>query len=394
MERGDFVKKVTLIAPVLTQSGYGVHSRQIAKWLLSRKNIDLKIIPVPWGETPWLLNRDSHDGLIGKMMEKTTPLENSKGSDVTIQLQLPNEWNPTLGKINIGITAGIETDKCNPEWIEACNKMSSIVVPTQHVKDTFFRSGNVTTPIHVVPESYPDALKNQNPKQLNLNLTTENNFLIVSQLTGSNPFSDRKNTFFTIKWLCEVFADRPDVGIILKTNLGRNTAIDRKAVTNLMKQLLNEVRKNNSNPKFHLLHGAMTDEELNSLYRHPKIKALISLTRGEGFGLPLLEASVTGLPAITTNWSGHLDFMNKGRFISVDYKLEQIHSSRVDGKLFIEGSRWAQVQEEDFKKKVRKFVDSQTLPREWAQELSAKLTQEYSQSAIESYLNSAIGEYL
>ena len=389
------MKSVVFVAPVLTQSGYGIHARQITKWLLTKKNIDLKISPVMWGDTPWLLKRDSYDGLIGKIMEKTVSKESIADADVTLQLQLPNEWNPNLGKLNIGITAGVETNVCNPDWLKCCDAMTHIVVPSQFSKRTFEQTGKIKTKISVVPEAYPEALKNSsNITPLNLSLKAENNFLIVAQITGNNPFSDRKNTFFAIKWICETFADRSDVGIVLKTNIGRNTAIDKKAVTNLVDQLLKEVRGNKQFPKIHLLHGSMSDEEMNSLYRHPKIKALVSLTRGEGYGLPLLEAAVTGLPVIATNWSGHLDFLNKGKFISIDHKLEEIHPSRVDGKIFVQGAQWASPFEEEFKRKAKKFIESQSVPQGWAHELAPRLIQEYSQEAINGYLDNEIGEYL
>ena len=46
-----------------------------------------------------------------------------------------------------------------------------------------------------------------------------------------------------------------------------------------------------------------------NLYAHPKIKAYVSLTHGEGYGLPLFEAAYHGIPIIAPDWSGHLDFL-------------------------------------------------------------------------------------
>jgi glycosyltransferase involved in cell wall biosynthesis len=180
---------------------------------------------------------------------------------------------------------------------------------------------------------------------------------LFGQLTGNNPHNDRKNILFTIKWLCESFKDDPEVGIILKTNSGRNTKIDRNLVMKVLSSVLAEVRKG-PYPKLHFLHGEMNDFEVANLYRNPSVKALVSLTRGEGYGLPILEAAASGLPVITTNWSGQLDFLQHTKFIGIDYSLVNLHPSRVDNKIFVQGSRWAEPNENDFKKKILKYCKS------------------------------------
>jgi glycosyltransferase involved in cell wall biosynthesis len=386
-------KKVLLRGPVLTQSGYGVHARQVAKWLLSRSDVELEIQALPWGDTPWLINGNLEGGLIGRILEKTVD-PSGKFYDVSVQLQLPNEWDPKLGRRNIGITAGIETDRCNPEWISACNAMDLVVVPSRHAADSLSSNGSITVPICIVPESYPETLPQGNPTRVDdLKFSTPFNFLIFGQLTGNNPENDRKNIFYTVKWLCEVFKDDRDVGIIIKTNSGRNTSIDRKIINQTFNNLVNEVRKGEY-PRLHLLHGDLSNDEVGSLYKHPSVKALVSLTKGEGYGLPLLEASACGLPVIATGWSGHIDFLSRGKFIDIAYRLDAIHPTRVDGKLFMGGSRWAYPSEEDFKKKILKFRSGSTIPREWAKSLQEKILKEYSIDSIISMYNEITREIL
>lgn len=392
-------KKVILRAPVMTQSGYGVHARQVARWLFQqldqRDDLEIYVEPLQWGVTPWLVNTDAHDGLIGRLVQHSQ--QKSDHYDVSIQLQLPNEWNPFLADFNIGLTAAVETDKCNPEWIKAVNQMDLVVVPSEFVKKVFENTGQVTTKLVVIPESFTDAcldtaLATENVVDLS-HVPTSFNFLVFGQFTGNNPDNDRKNLAYTIKWLCEEFKNDPDVGVIVKTNFGRNTKIDKINTTNILAKILMETKKGHG-PKFYLLHGDMKDAEVASLYRNPKVKALVSLTRGEGFGLPILEAAACGLPVIVTNWSAHTEFLGQGKYVKVDYRLGPIHQSRVDNQIFFPQMNWAHPDEQDAKRKMRKFHRSPGLPQEWAKELAKKLQKTHCFEAISSQYTEVFKEIL
>lgn len=385
------MKNVVIRAPLLTMSGYGVHSRQVFRWL-ETKDIKIHSQCLPWGITPWYVNPDKLDGLVGRIMQTAQP-PNSK-PDISFQVQLPNEWDPNIANYNVGITAAVEADKCNPEWINCCNKMDKIIVPSTFTKECLENSGKLLVPIEVIPEAFFECLADENnEKHLDLNLSTDFNLLIFGQVTGNNPYSDRKNTFFMIKWLCEEFADNPDVGIIIKTNQGRNSTSDRIMTSRMIDKLLSEVRKGEY-PKVYMLHGALEPEEIQSVYQNKKVKALVSATRGEGYGLPLLEAATAGLPVMATNFSGHLDFLNNGNFIKFDYDLSPVHQSRIDGQIFVPGTKWAEVKEEDFKSKVKKFYKSSQKPKEWAKELSSVLKSKYSQSSINNLYSKSFSKVL
>ena len=386
------MKRVLVRGPLLSISGYGTHTRQVFRWLESKPNVQVSAQILPWGRTPWLINPELEDGLVGKIMEASAPSQ--PPFDASFQVQLPNEWDPSLARYNVGISAFVETDKCNPAWLDACNRMQHVVVPSSFIKTTISNTGSVIPSISVIPESYYDCLSKKTPNtDMDLNLTTDFNLLIFGQITGNNPWSDRKNTFFAIKWLCEEFADDPNVGIILKSNFGSNTTLDRKVTINNMTSLLNEVRKGEY-PKFYLLHGRLTPEEMHCVYKNPKIKGMVSATRGEGFGLPFLEAAVSDLPILATDWSGHLDFLNKGKFIKFNYDLKEVRESKIDNHIFIKDTKWAEVREDDFKSKVRKFREKSDKPKQWAVELGENLRNSHSQSAISDIYEEVFGTIL
>ena len=379
-------KNIVVRGPVITQSGYGVHSRQLAEWLLGleekRDDIEITFDTVPWGITPWYVDADACDGLIGKMLSKT---QKKDSYDVSFQLQLPNEWNPFLAKYNVGMTAAVETDRCNPTWVEAVNKMDLVIVPSEFTKSVLENSGEVKTTICVVPESWISECETATEENCalvdNLKLDTEFNFLLVAQFTGNNPENDRKNIAYTVKWMMEEFKDNEKVGLVIKTNFGRNTNLDRRNVLQTISQLVLECRQG-IGPRIHVVHGHMTNKEMVGLYTHPKIKALVNLTRGEGFGLPILEAATCGLPVIATDWSAHTEFLKQGKYVKIDYNIHDIHPSRVDNQIFMKDAKWANPLEEDFKRKITRFYKNSRIPKEWALDLQKKLLKSHSPAEI------------
>lgn len=220
------MKTVIIRAPLLSISGYGVHSRQIFRWLLSRQvNVQTQI--VPWGNTSWMINPDLEKGLVREIMCRSPDPSKPIQADVSIQVQLPNEWDPNLAPVNIGVSAWVETDICNPEWVSSANRMTALVVPSEFTKTVIEKTGMITVPLYVIPEAFIDEILEDDLPEISLDIDTDFNFLMVGQLTGNNPDNDRKNIFYTLKWLCEEFQNDADVGIVIKTNSARSTTIDK-----------------------------------------------------------------------------------------------------------------------------------------------------------------------
>lgn len=379
-------KKVLLVGPALTNSGYGVHCRQLFNFL-SKLDVDLYVMNTNWGNTPW--NIDSSDETVQKIIQCSRPLPQGQKADVAFHLQLPNEWNVDLGKVNVGVSAMIETDRACAYWVDHCKKMDLVVAPSKHAVRGITNAGICATPMVVVPESYISEIDCADENQdYTSNLSTKFNFLAFGQTTGGVE-TDRKNTFNTIRWFCEEFEGEKDVGLILKTNMGQNSTKDFEKTVKTYERAISQIRKAEF-PKVHILHGVMSNQDVARLYKDSGVRALVSATRGEGFGLPLLEAAASDLPVIATDWSAHKEYLDMGKWLKLEYKISSIPQSKVDNKIFASQSNWAEVNESSFKSVLRKFYKQSTMPKQWAKDLGVKIREKYSQEQIEKYWMEAL----
>jgi len=388
--------KVLLRAPLLTNSGYGVHSRQIFSWLHNRKDVELTAECLQWGSTSWIIDQKRENGLIGKIMNCSKPLE-AGSYDISFQVQLPDEWDNTLAKKNIGVTAAVETDKCNPAWLDNCNKMDRVIVPSKFTRNVLKRSGIITTPIDVVPESFNGKITNRSAigKALNdkrfKSIDTDWNLLIIAQLTSQDMNTDRKNLINTLAWSCEALKDKKGSGVVIKTNFGKSTTSDKNMTTEYLKSIIPQIRKGEF-PKIHLVHGHLNSEEIAAMYQHPKIKAFAIATRGEGYGLPLIESAASGLPVITTNWSGHLEFLKKDYFYPVDYDLVQLPHSKIDGRIFVENTRWAEPIKSSFIDQVNKVYNNYKDAKDKAKKMKKDIVLNFNAAAINQKYDKVLQE--
>ena len=388
------MKKVLVRAPLLTSSGYGVHSRQVFSWLLAESkklNFQLDVECLKWGMCSWLIDKDKENGLVGEIMSRSKPLE--KEYDVTFQIQLPDEWKPELGKYNVGITAAVETDKCNPKWVDACNKMDEVVVPSTFTKNVLKRSGILKTDIKVIPEWYNTEIDKSNDR-LSLSLSTKFNFLMVGMLTGGTKETDRKNIVATLEYLCEKFKDNKDVGIVIKTSMGKNSSFDKKRTKEYFNQLVKLCRKGRSYPKINLLYGDMTKKEMSELHKSDDLHCYVSLTRAEGYGLPIIDAAACGMPIIATNYSGHLEFLKGQKFLPVDYKLINIDKTRIDNRIFMENTRWAEPDKNSFFTKLDELYNNYNLHKQNAVETQEYIQNNFNEDSIIEVYNNQFGELL
>ena len=384
-------KKIFVRAPCLSQSGYGEQSRFALRALKSREDLfDIYIQPIPWGHTGWIWKDDEFRQWMDEKILKTQ-LMIQKGDaplnpDISLQITIPNEFEK-MCKVNIGYTAGMETTMVAPVWLQKGNDMDKILVVSEHAKTTY--EGTVAqaedprnpgvqfpykleTPVEVVGEITPTADPEEIP---NLDLTCEFNFLLVSQ------WGPRKNLPNSIKWWVEEFIDQ-DVGLILKGNLKNNSIMDHKRCMDMLQNILREYPDRKC--KVHLLHGDLTRGQMTYLYNHEKVKALIGVAHGEGFGLPMFEAAREGLPVITHGWSGQADFLNhegKGYFQKVNYTISPVQPEAVWENVIPKESQWAYIDQGSYKMVLRKTCKEWKAAKATANELKEIMVEKYAPTA-------------
>jgi|TARA_B100000073_G_scaffold297077_1_gene262007 glycosyltransferase involved in cell wall biosynthesis len=352
-------KPVCLVtAPVATRSGYGAHSRDIVRALIKLDKYEVKIWSVPWGSTPQnaLDKTDENDIPIIERLLSEPKLDDQP--ELHIHIVIPNEFQ-TFGKYNIGITAGLETTACPPVWIQGMNRMNMNIVPSTFVKDvlskvqfdiqddkTGEKQGVLKNekPIEVLFEGVDTNIFG-NTNKFSTELVSEMDkieedfcFLYVGHWLQGDIGKDRKDTSMLVKVFCETFKNmKKQPALIMKTSSAGFSIIDRENMLNKINSL--KEHTNGKCPNIYLVHGDFTDGEMNELYNHPKVKAHVSFTHGEGFGRPLLEASLSEKPVIASNWSGHLDFLNKNAVL-LDGNMEKVQRGSFPDDFFVEGMEW------------------------------------------------------
>jgi glycosyltransferase involved in cell wall biosynthesis len=402
----------TLIqGPAFIQTGYGVHCRMIVTSLAHDVAFDVSIEPVSWGDCPQI-SKDFEDfEFLDRLRRKRREdaVHPGEACDLFIAVTLPHEFS-RRGTVNVGVTAGTETDRVSRQWIECCNLMDLVIVPSRHSRDGFVKTVytekgkaevRLTTPMIVCPEgadstvfrrfNQQDFVEQERISQIHFQ--SEFNFLCVGHWWGGvEPGTDRKNLGNTIRYFIEAFAGRSDVGLVLKVNYSRDGKDDRDEVVRRLRLLRNEFPGIDI-PPIYLLSGPYRESEMAALYNHPQIQAYLSCTCGEGWGLPLLEAAFCGLPILATNWSGHLDFLPEGLFTPINYELERIPAASVWEPTIIPESKWAMVDREDVVRKLRSAVDNLEEHRVRALKLSSFVTENFSYSVVKQRFSDALRSF-
>jgi len=354
---------ILITAPVATRSGYGNHSRDICRALIETDKYDIKINPVRWGATPMnaLEDNNPHHLEIHKRLLPEPRMD--KQPDLHLHIVIPNEFQP-IGKKNIGITAGIEHTLPPADWVEGVNRMDMTIFTSEFSKETFEKISfnqidkqtnqvagvlKMNKPTEVLFEGAdPDIYKEVNEFSKDLvsqfeQINEDFCFLFVGHWLQGNMGEDRKDIGMMLKVFFEAFKNMKNPpALILKTSSASFSVIDRNEMTKKIKMIRNEI-KAESLPNVYLLHGDLTDDEMNQLYNHPKVKAHLSFTHGEGFGRPLLEATFSGKPVIAPISTGQADFLDKEYTIELPHTMTKVPNNAFPKEYQNQEALWSTV---------------------------------------------------
>jgi glycosyltransferase involved in cell wall biosynthesis len=343
--------------PVKTRSGYGSHSRDLLQALYEMDMFDIKIDSCIWGSTP--LTALESDNTFHKWIESNIVTSLNSTPDIYVQVTVPNEFQ-RVGKFNIGITAGIETTIAPKDWIDGCNRMDLIIATSTFSKDVLLQTvyneneqntGKLTKqhkierPIEVLFEGVDTSIYNDNGEGLDIDIKEDFAYLFVGHWLKGDIGQDRKDVGMLIRCFAEAFKnDSNPPALVLKTSSATFSVKERESFRKKIEGIVGGI---GNPPPIYLLFGDLSNEEMNKLYNHSKIKAMVTLTKGEGFGRPLLEFTMTGKPLIASNWSGHKDFLPMDKAIMIGGKLTEVHESAVD-TFILKDSKWFTANYDEF----------------------------------------------
>lgn len=318
---------IIIECPIFSRSGYGEHTRYFVDDIATFfKNV--VVVPIIWGR-------------IGKINEYSNPAVRIAETvefvpDVYIYVGMPDGFS-RKGKLNIGVTAGIETDVVPSSWLEHFNRMDMIIVSSEHSRQAILKRGMPSSKIMVLHERI-------SARSFDMDfdfLTNDFYFLCIGEWLQGSLGNDRKNIPWTISCFIEAFKNTDNMpGLVLKTDHIGYSVAERAKIKNIIDSLIvNYKNAGHTVPEIILLHGKLSPDEMAGLLDHDKIKSYVSLTHGEGFGRPAAEFMAKGKPILISNWSSVTEFVKPGANYLIKGEVKPVDNSVIN-KYIVQESNW------------------------------------------------------
>ena len=333
--------------PVLEATGYGLASREYVL-ALDRQGFDIKIEGYAWGFPSIDINKRKKERL-HQLIRK--PYASNKAKILIYHTPAGNiEIVDEIKRFDYSILNTVwETTKIPNQWLPIIGTFDAATVPCSQNMDAMRNSG-VNIPLYLVPHGIDT--KEFHPQNPRLQISgVSKRFFFVSVFD----FQHRKNPEALLKAYWEEFSAKDQVFMIIKTY-----GASRFAILNRISAYKKRLGHGQDTAPLLVLTGVLRDRDLKGLYTLGN--TLVLPTRGEGVGIPFMEALASGTPVIATGWGGQMDFLTERNSFLVKYKLSKPGSSmnsmdaigRVYPDLFDEeGQWWAEVDIQDLKKQMR-----------------------------------------
>ncbi|MFQ5751439.1 MAG: glycosyltransferase, partial [bacterium] len=293
-----------------------------------------------------------------------------------IDIHVRHQWPPNLTPPKEGhwvIIQPWEFGSLPKQWVEVfSNQVDELWVPSQYLRQVYVDSGVPSARVYVVPNGiHPDKF-HPGVKPIKLRTKKKFKFLFVGGTI------ERKGVDLLLEAYVNAFKKTDDVCLVIK-DMGGDSFY--KGIT--FRDHIRKLKRKKNVPAIEYIDRIFPEEKLAGLYAACDV--LVHPYRGEGFGLPILEAMACGIPAIVTNGGACLDFCNSGNSLLVNAKKRQLPEKRV-GALKTVGYPWIyEVAMDDLKRKMLFAFQhpaqmkalgkqaSQEILKQWTWEHSAKI---------------------
>jgi GT2 family glycosyltransferase len=215
------------------------------------------------------------------------------------------------GLKRIAHTTG-ESTKLHSEWTHQLNNVDQVLTTSTFFKQVLIDSG-VKTQIDVLPNAIDQRFFNENISLLPTQ--GKRGFNFISDFF----FGERKAPNILVKAFAQEFSEEEDVTLTLHSPSMPHNLFQQKMTC---EQWVNNLCNGKSHAPILYTSGYFHDAVFPSILKNYDVMVLT--TRGEGFGLPIVEAGALGIPSIVTNYSGVTDFLTYGGGFPLDYKLVDI----------------------------------------------------------------------